>query len=286
VRVRQTAAGGAQLGVCTARNRPLGTLLAICAAALLLLAGEGWANDRPALEHSLLRVPTSEEPARIHRFRLRLAQLHVDVVDLGFTTPLGDALGDGDLIVNGGFWEWHKTERRAMGLLAAGGKQLSPLRAALDGGVLLLAGGRARIVPSRGFAEPLSVDLALQCRPRLTLAGKIIPELNPRARAARTAVCIREGGSTLDVYVSEPSDIGPSLQELGQFLTDQGCEHALNLDGGPSTAAAFREKGKVVRIGPGRELPYALRFTYAALHGSSAHSAAAFAKQLSMSFNE
>lgn len=277
--IRQTPPSGTQFA-------PWLAVLSLGAATLVLLAHKGWANERPPLEHTVLRVPTSEEPSRIHRLRLRLAQLRVDVVDLRFTTPLGDALGEGDLIVNGGFWEWHKTERRAMGLLAAGGKQLSPLRAALDGGVLLVAGGRARIVPSRAFAEPLSVDLALQCRPRLTHERKVIPELNARARAARTAVCVREGGNTLDVYVSEPDDLGPTLQELGQFLTGQGCEYALNFDGGPSTAAAFREKGKVVRIGPGLELPYAVRFTYAALHGSSSHAAAAFARGQAVSFRE
>jgi Phosphodiester glycosidase len=251
---------------------------AFCAGALIAFARTTWANDRPVVEHELLRIPTSTHPARIHRFRMPLAQLHVEVVDLAFTTPLGNALGNGDLIVNGGFWEWHKMERRAMGLLASGGKVLSPLRAALDGGVLLVGSGRARIVPSRAFSEPLTVDLALQCRPRLLQAGKLIPELNAHGRAARTAVCVREAGRTLDVYLSEPDDLGPSLQDLGTWLLGQGCEHALNLDGGPSTAAAFRDHGKVVKIGPGVELPYGVRFTYAALQGSSGRSATSYAQ--------
>jgi hypothetical protein len=256
-------------------------LFCVCAAASVAFVRTSWASDRPVLAHELLRIPTAERPSRMHRFRLPLAQLHVEVVDLGFTTPVADALGDGDLIVNGGFWEWHRLQRRAMGLLASSGKLLSPLRAALEGGVLLVGNGRARIVPSRGFGEPLTVDLALQCRPRLVQAGKVVPELNAHGRAARTAVCVREAGRTLDVYVSDPNDVGPSLQELGVWLLGQGCEHALNFDGGPSTAAAFHDKGKLMRIGPGVELPYAVRFTYAALHGSSAHAASSYADTMS-----
>jgi hypothetical protein len=225
-----------------------------------------------------LRVPGPDH-ARIHRFRLPLARVRVEVVDLGFTTPVASALGDGDLVVNGGFWAWHNMERRMLGLLVSGGKSLSPLRTALDGGVLLMAAGRARIVPSRSFHESLAVDLAVQCKPRLVESNKVIPDLKASGHAPRTAVCVREQGNTLDVYVSEPDDLGPTLQELAVFLAADGCEHALNLDGGPSTAAAYREGGKLVRIGPGIELPYAIRFSFDALHGASPHSAAALARR-------
>jgi hypothetical protein len=235
----------------------------VCAAALMTADSKTLAIDRPAVEHALLRLAIHDrKAARVHRFRLPVERMHAEVVDLRFTTPLADALGDGDLIVNGGFWGWHKTERRVLGLLASRGRLISPLRAALDGGVLLVHAGQASIVPSRRFNEPHGVDLAVQCRPRLLQAGKIIPDLNAQSRAARTAVCVRESGRTLDVYVTEPEDIGPSLHELGVWLATEGCEHALNLDGGPSTAAAFRDQGQLVRIGAGRELPYALRFTY------------------------
>jgi hypothetical protein len=235
-------------------------------AALLAADSSTLALDRPHLEHELLRLAIHERrAARIHRFRLSVERLHAEVIDLRYTTPLADALGDGDLIVNGGFWGWHKAQRRVLGLLASRGRLISPLRAALDGGVLLVHAGQASIVPSRRFNEPQGVDLAVQCRPRLLQAGKIIPDLNAEGRAARTAVCVRESGRTLDVYVTQPEDTGPSLQELGLWLATQGCEHALNLDGGPSTAAAFRDNGQLVRIGAGRELPYALRFSYGAV---------------------
>jgi uncharacterized protein YigE (DUF2233 family) len=104
-------------------------------------------------------------------------------------------------------------------------------------------------VPAHKYREPHALDLAVQCRPRLLQAGKVVPDLNAHSRAPRTAVCVREAGHTLDVYVSEPADLGPSLYELGAWLAADGCEHALNLDGGPSTAAAFRDNGELVRIG-------------------------------------
>jgi exopolysaccharide biosynthesis protein len=60
--------------------------------------------------------------------------------------------------------------------------------------------------------------------------------------------------------LSEPHDRGPTLAELGDWLAAEGCSEALNLDGGPSTAAAFRDGDRVSKIGAGVGLPYAIRF--------------------------
>jgi hypothetical protein len=229
------------------------------------------AFEQPHVAHDLLHMPVHERArTRVHRFRLPVERLHAEVVDLRYTLPLGDALGDAELVVNGGFWGWNKLQRRLIGLVASQGQVISPLRAALDGGVLLVNDSRVSIVASKRFRAPSngSLELAVQCRPRLLQAGLVTPDLNARYHAPRTAVCVREAGRTLDVYVTEPADSGPSLQELGLWLAAQGCEHALNLDGGPSTAAAFRDHGQLVRIGAGRELPYALRFAYSAVSGS------------------
>jgi hypothetical protein len=213
--------------------------------------------------HTLLKLPVAQGQAQIHRFRLPLRGLHVDVVDLGYERPLADALGDGDLVVNGGYWGWADERRRTLvGLLVAGGKQLSPLRESLSGGVLTLSGGRASISPSRGYVPPPEAALALQCRPRLLVARSVAAGLNGSARAARTAACVRDGGATLDIYVTDPQAAGITLQELAQWLLSEGCDHALNLDGGPSSSAAFRERGQLVQVGAGEKLPYALRFHY------------------------
>lgn len=209
-------------------------------------------------------MPLPDRGPRVHRFRLPVASLRAEVVDLQYRTSLADALGDADVIINGGYWGFaHDARRVLIGLVHAGGRELSPLRRQLDGGVLVLSGGLASIQPSRGYQKPSNLDLAVQCSPRLLAAGSVIPKLKEQGRAARTAVCVRDGGKTLDLYLTEPRDLGPSLSDLAQFLLAQGCEYALNLDGGPSTAAGYREQGQLIRVGPGRELPYALRFSYA-----------------------
>jgi uncharacterized protein YigE (DUF2233 family) len=185
------------------------------------------------------------------------------VVDLNYERPLADALGDGDLVVNGGYWGWADERRRTLvGLLVAGGKQLSPLREGLSGGVLTVSEGRASIAASRGYVPAANVDLALQCRPRLLVSRTVASGLNSTARAARTAACVRDGGSILDIYVTDSDGAGVTLDELARWLLSEGCDHALNLDGGPSAAAAFRERGELVRVGAGEKLPYALRFHY------------------------
>ncbi|MET0385588.1 MAG: phosphodiester glycosidase family protein [Polyangiales bacterium] len=222
-------------------------------------------DSRPL--HTQLALTSETRRVPVHRFRLPVQGLAVEVVDLSYERVLHDALEDADLVVNGGFWGWVDAGRRTLiGLVSAGGRELSPLRHALDGGVLALHEGKARITASRGYRGPRGsqpVTLALQCRPRLLVDGALVNKLDTRGHAARTAVCVRDAGATLDVYATDPRTLGPTLAELGQFLLAQGCEQALNLDGGPSTAAAFREQGEVVRIGAGRELPYALRFRIA-----------------------
>jgi hypothetical protein len=213
--------------------------------------------------HTLLIAPEAHGSIRVHRFRLPVAGLHVGVVDLGYKTPLGDVLGDADLVINGGYWGWIDERRRTLiGLLVNGGKQLSPLREVLKGGVLTLHEGRASIRGSHGYTLPQNADLALQCRPRLVVDRGVWKGLNSTTHAARTAACVRDGGTTLDMYVTDPEGQGTTLEALARWLLSEGCDHALNLDGGPSTAAAFHERGQVVRLGSGERLPYALRFHY------------------------
>lgn len=213
--------------------------------------------------HKLVMVPAAQGSARLHRFRLPLTGLQVSVVDLGYQRPLATALGDADLVVNGGYWGWLDERKRTLvGLLVSAGKQLSPLREALTGGVLTLHGGRATILQSRGYSLPKNADLALQCRPRLIVDRGVSTGLNKSALAQRTAACVREGGTTLDIYVTDPEEEGATLDSLARWLIREGCDNALNLDGGPSSAAAFHERGEVVKLGAGERLPYALRFKY------------------------
>lgn len=236
-------------------------------AALLLVLG--WTDparpespvSEPALAHTVLAPIFDRKASRMHRFRVRLAEMRAEVTDLGFKLPVSAALGNAALAINGGYWEWHLGKPRMIGWVVSSGTQLSPLRKKLDGGVLIVQQGRARIARAAGLAlKTQGIELAVQCRPRLVESGKVIPELNTQGRAARTAVCVRDEGRTLDAYLSEPRDRAPTLAELGDWLVAEGCSEALNLDGGPSTAAAFRDRDGVLKIGAGVGLPYAIRF--------------------------
>ena len=74
-------------------------------------------------------------------------------------------------------------------------------------------------------------------------------------RADRTALCLRDGGRTLDVVVARTNDAagrdGPTLYRFARALARRGCQQALNLDGGPSTGVAWRD-GEQVRFLPPR----------------------------------
>jgi hypothetical protein len=100
--------------------------------------------------------------------------------------------------------------------------------------------------------------LALQCNPRLVDAGQLVPKLEARRRTARTALCVTRDRSQLDAYLTETPI---TLPELAVFLLQQGCIEALNLDGGPSTAAVARLPRGVLTIARGEALPYGLGFT-------------------------
>lgn len=211
--------------------------------------------------HRELAIAVGGRTTRMHRFRIPLAKMRAEVFDLGFRLPVSDALANAAFVVNGGYWEYHLGKQRMIGWVVSGGKQLSPLRSKLDGGVLLVQNSRARIVRSREIdPKPAGVELAVQCKPRLVEAGTVVPRLEAERHSARTAVCTRDDGATLDVYLSDPRDRGPTLAALARWLAAEGCSDALNLDGGPSTAAAFRRADGVLRIGAGVNLPYAIRF--------------------------
>jgi uncharacterized protein YigE (DUF2233 family) len=220
------------------------------------------AKSESPLVHTLLTAQLDGKRTRMHRFRAQLSEVRGEITDLAFERTVSASLEDALLAINGGYWEWHRGKPRMMGWVVSNGVELSPLRKKLDGGVLIVQQSRARVARAAGLStKPQGIDIAVQCRPRLVEAGKVVSGLNPQGRAARTAVCVRDGGRTLDTYVSEPHDRGPTLAELGDWLAAEGCSDALNLDGGPSTAAAFRDRDGVLKIGPGTFLPYSIRFS-------------------------
>jgi hypothetical protein len=148
------------------------------------------------------------------------------------------------LVVNGGFFD---PRGEPLGLAVSGGKALSAFAAGMSGGVLWLRDGVAHLTATEDY-EAGAVDFAIQCRPRLVVASRPNVRSDDGRRALRTALCLRDGGRTLEaVLAGANGDAGPTLFELARELVDDGCEEALNLDGGPSTGwASVTDAGLIV----------------------------------------
>jgi uncharacterized protein YigE (DUF2233 family) len=185
------------------------------------------------------------------------------IEDVGMTTALDAVLrrSNGEVAVNAGFFD---RDGKALGLAISGGAKLAPLAKSLSGGVLTIDGERARLFPSENLELPEGTRFAIQCRPRLVVDGAPNVKRDDGKRSERTALCIRDGGKTIDVLVVRAKDTadeaGPSLFALGGFLARRGCEGALNLDGGPSTGVAWREGEEVREEGPRGPIRHALVF--------------------------
>jgi hypothetical protein len=204
------------------------------------------------------------DPYELDRWTLPLDRTDIEVADAGMGRDFERWVREGaSLVINGGFYG---TDRRPEGLVIAQGRERSAFLARIGGGVLAVTDGRAQLFDAE--ADPLGLpdrsDFAIQCRPRLVVDGRNNIRRPTRQTAARTALCIRDGGRRLDVYLArrEPSRgrAGPNLYTLAAELVREGCEHALNLDGGPSTGAAWRTQRGVESLPPRRGVRHAIVF--------------------------
>jgi uncharacterized protein YigE (DUF2233 family) len=207
-------------------------------------------------------VTVEGETFRVRTWSFDLATTAVTLADLGMRAPLTDALGATTrLVVNAGFFD---PEGHPIGLAISGGQQLSPFSPTLSGGVLSIDGSTARLEATESFV-PAPATFAIQCRPRLVVDSRPNVRKDDGHHTDRTALCITNEGHTLDVIVATPgpSTPGPSLYALAHYLTTQHpCTAALNLDGGPSTAAAYRatDASTPTLIPPRGPLRYAIAF--------------------------
>lgn len=195
-------------------------------------------------------------------FSLRVADTRFDVVDLGMGRDLAGALAlkSASLAVNGGYFA---PSAEAEGLVIAAGKTLSPFAPALGGGVVVVRGGRAELRDATGFSPPDDADFAIQARPRLVVASAVNLRGDDGRKAERTALCVRDEGRILEVIVAHGKTAapgGPTLTLLAEMLASRGCEGALNLDGGPSTGAAWQGAERVEVRPPRAAIRHALTF--------------------------
>jgi uncharacterized protein YigE (DUF2233 family) len=164
-------------------------------------------------------------------------------------------------VVNGGFFD---PDGKPVGLVVSEGAVVSKLARSLSGGVLTSDGAHVELFPAEGFSLPDGGIFAIQCRPRLVVERTPNVKSDDGKRAERTALCTRDAGRTLDVVIVRGSDDGespgPSLFALARHLADVGCESALNLDGGPSTGAAWREANEVKLLAPRGPVRHVLAF--------------------------
>lgn len=210
--------------------------------------------------------PALYEDGRRHLARswtFPLGQTDLRIEDAAMTRELGVILerANAALVINGGFFD---PDGRPLGLAVSGGVTLSALSRSMGGGVLTSDGTRARLWEAETFELPASTRFAIQCRPRLVIGGRANVRSDDGRRAERTALCLRDHGKTLEVFLvgsekDEPT--GPSLFALGRYLASVGCEDALNLDGGSSTGAAWREDGGTRTWTPRARVRHAVTFT-------------------------
>jgi uncharacterized protein YigE (DUF2233 family) len=222
-------------------------------------------RPHPEVAHEAAEVTAGDVRYTLHRFRFDLATTRLDFTDLAFERPLESALEESNaaLVVNGGYWD---RENRPEGLAIARDHHVSDFSASLGGGVLVVDQGHATILDAEaeGFEPPSGVDFAVQCMPRLVVDGAVNIRRDDGRRADRTALCIRDGGRTLDVVLAKTEEPtghgGPSLYAFAEKLVEDGCEQALNLDGGGSTGAAYFRAGAVERVPPRTPLRLAILF--------------------------
>jgi uncharacterized protein YigE (DUF2233 family) len=211
-------------------------------------------------------ITTAEDDdVELDVFSLRVAGTSFDVVDLGMGRDLAGALAkrSASLAVNGGYFA---PSTEAEGLVIVAGKTLSPFAPALGGGVVVVRGGRVALHDATGFSVPIDADFAIQAKPRLVVAGAVNLHGDDGRQAERTALCVRDEGRTLEVIIAHGKTAtpgGPTLTLLAEMLVSRGCEGALNLDGGPSTGAAWQGAERVEVRPPRAAIRHALTFRLA-----------------------
>jgi uncharacterized protein YigE (DUF2233 family) len=201
------------------------------------------------------------------RYRVKTWSFEMDrhelrIEDVAMSTAL-DAILErtgAELVVNGGFFD---PTGKPLGLTMSDGAAITRLAKAMSGGVVTWDGDHARLWETESFTLPEGTRFAMQCKPRLVVNGVANVRRDDGQRSERTALCLRNGGKTVDVVIVRDETFeatGPSLFALGRFLARSGCEGALNLDGGPSTGVAWREAGAVHQIAPKKGIAQAIVF--------------------------
>jgi hypothetical protein len=156
---------------------------------------------------------------------------------------------------NGGYF--HK-DFTPVGLVISGGKTVHPFeRAKLLSGVLVVRKGHIEIVRSGHFKSGADVQEALQAGPWLVEKGAPVTGLNDERLARRTIVATDGKGHWALIAISPVTLAGAARTLCLKGVTGSWMiAHALNLDGGSSTAlrAVYEERAliDIAHFGPVR----------------------------------
>ena len=193
-----------------------------------------------------------------HRASFDVSAVRLTIEDVHMSVRLDDVLArtSAELVVNGGFFG---IDGSPLGLAISEGKTLSRYSKDMSGGVLWVRDGVAHLSATEDY-EAAPADFAVQCRPRLVVGSRVNLHGDDGRRARRTAICLRDGGRSIE-FVAATGIAGgpePTLFALATELAALGCEEALNLDGGPSTGWASRGDGGVTYEPPRAPVRHAI----------------------------
>lgn len=189
-------------------------------------------GDAPWTRHSggLESRTFSWRGVAIHAFRAAPSRIKIAT---GATLDAPDWLRreKARVVINGGYFD---EAGRPLGLRVSAGSKKYRLRNA-NWGVFWIQKGRARIAHTRDFPAQMRPTEAIQCGPRLVVAGKatdLKPQWGRRSglgidARGRVVLAVADGQLTLDDW----AQVWASNDGLG-------CRDALNLDGGGSTQLA------------------------------------------------
>lgn len=244
-------------------------LAALCVTLTLTVSAQRRRNGRaqPAaaagMRPTVTELNIAGDTVRLHAFHIPLAQAELNVVDVGMGREIAPYLDrhHASLVFNGGYFD---LRMRPEGLVIAGGRTVSEFVPGLGGGVLTVQRGQARLHDGEGFTprQLWGVDFGMQCKPRLVVDRAVNIRSDDGRRADRTGLCIRDQGRELVVYIARSEDFrggdGPTLRSFAEMLQREGCENALNLDGGPSTGVAWRQDGSIRSLPPRGSIRHAI----------------------------
>lgn len=197
----------------------------------------GWAEAGPGLSYRVSEVAGGL--AQMVALRADPALVSVEVWDArqdGVAALTAREFGERHravAVINGGFFD---ENREPLGLLVHRGERRGPLRK-VDWGIFCVAGKQVRIVHTRS-GVPAGTREALQCGPRLVIAGRI-PRFKP-GESVRSGVGVTATGRVVLATVSRGE---LSLADFAKVMKAWGCRDALNLDGGPSAQLYVNSPG-------------------------------------------